>query len=309
MHKTRKIARVGLLALALFSSPLGAKAKSDELFVRRHVEFLSTIEPARNHRNLASLEKAVKYIRRELKPFVKSIRLEEYRVLERTYKNVIANIGPADKDTIVIGAHYDVCGDQPGADDNASGVAGLLLLTKYLAANSTELKHNYELVFYSLEEPPYFRTSFMGSAVHADNLKSRGTKVRYMISLETIGYYSEKAGSQEYPTGLGLFYPNQGNFIALVGRTSDGPLIELLKAGFTKNTQLKLISLAAPSFVTGIDFSDHLNYWKHGWHAVMVTDTAFMRNKNYHEQSDTPDTLDYGKIVEVVRGVYGAIAR
>lgn len=283
--------------------------EGDVRAVRRHVEFLAAIQPARNHRNLLSLEAAVKYITRELKPFTKKIRLEEFKVKERTYQNVIANLGPSDADTIVLGAHYDVCGDQPGADDNASGVAGLLLITKYLAANQATLKNNFEIVFYSLEEPPYFRTEFMGSAVHAANLKKRSARVKYMISLETIGYYSDAKGSQSYPFPLGLIYPSTGDFIAMVGRSSDSPLIDYLKGGFSKATNLKLISLAAPSVVTGIDFSDHLNYWKHGWPAVMVTDTAFMRNENYHEQTDTPGTLDYAKIVEVARGVYGGVMR
>lgn len=274
---------------------------------RRHVEYLAAIQPARNHRNLLSLETAVKYIVHELTPFTQQIRLEEFKVKGRTYKNVIANFGPKDADVIVLGAHYDVCGDQPGADDNASGVAGLLLIAKYLAANQAALKNNFELVFYSLEEPPHFRTEFMGSAVHAANLKKRRAPVKYMISLETIGYYSDAKGSQSYPPLLGLFYPGEGNFIALVGRSADSTLINFLKVGFMKSTNLKLVSLAAPPLVTGIDFSDHLNYWKHGYSAVMVTDTAFMRNDNYHEPGDTPETLDYAKIVEVARGVYGAV--
>lgn len=298
-----------LLAGTLLVLSAASTGDDDERAARRHVATLAGIQPARNHRNLLSLEAAVKYITRELKPHTKQIRLEEFKVKERTYKNVIANFGPKDAPVVVLGAHYDVCGDQPGADDNASGVAGLLLIAKYLAANQAALKNNFELVFYSLEEPPHFRTEFMGSAVHAANLKKRGSKVKYMISLETIGYYSDAKGSQSYPPLLGLFYPSEGNFIALVGRSSDSLLIDFLKVGFIKSTNLKLISLAAPSVVTGIDFSDHLNYWKHGWPAVMVTDTAFMRNNNYHEQSDTPDTLDYAKIVEVARGVYGAVTR
>lgn len=305
---------MGVFALAVLFGvmlpflPSATAAIDDDMrAARRHVEYLAAIQPARNHRNLLSLEAAVKYIKRELKPYTKQIRLEEFKVKERTYKNVIANFGPNDAPIIVLGAHYDVCGDQPGADDNASGVAGLLLIAKYLAANQAALKNNFELVFYSLEEPPHFRTEFMGSAVHAANLKKRGAKVKFMISLETIGYYSDAKGSQSYPPMLGLFYPSEGNFIALVGRSSDSILIDFIKVGFIKSANLKLISLAAPSVVTGIDFSDHLNYWKHGYSAVMVTDTAFMRNDNYHEQTDTPDTLDYAKIVEVARGVYGAV--
>jgi Zn-dependent M28 family amino/carboxypeptidase len=287
--------------------PLPATPAGDVALVQRHVEALASIQPPRNHRNLASLEKAVKYINRELQPFTKMIRAQDYQVDNRIYRNLVANIGPQDAEIIVIGAHYDVCGDQPGADDNASGVAGLLLLAKHLSANKAALRYNYELVFYSLEEPPYFRTKFMGSAVHARSLKDKGARVKYMLSLETIGYYSDKKGSQRYPAGLSLFYPSEGNFIAAVGRQADGDLLSSLKKNFQKHSPLKIITLAAPSFITGVDFSDHLNYWAQGWNAAMVTDTAFMRNRNYHEASDTPDTLDYEKMAQVIRGVYGAV--
>lgn len=295
---------IGQPTLLSVRSNTSSQNAADE--IRRHVEYLAAIEPPRSHAHMASLEKAVQYIRHELRTVTREIRIEEFDVKGRKYKNVVANLGPKGSPLIIIGAHYDVCGDQPGADDNASGVAGLLMLTKLLAAN-TALTQRYELVFYSLEEPPHFRTEYMGSAVHAANLKANGMPVRYMISLETIGFFSDKKGSQEYPFPLGVFYPSTGNFIAMVGRSADATLIDYLKGGFMKGTDLKLISLAAPSFVTGVDFSDHLNYWKQGWPAVMITDTAFMRNHNYHELGDTPDTLDYVKIVEVVRGVHRAV--
>lgn len=289
-----------------FSLLSGVHTKDTEV-VKKHVHFLSSIQPARNHRNQKSLQKVLSYIRKEIQPYAPSVRLQEYPVRNQKYANLIANIGPVDAETIVIGAHYDVCGDQPGADDNASGVAGLLLLAKYLSENRAALRYNYELVFYSLEEPPYFRTEYMGSAVHARSLREKGARVKYMLSLETIGYYSDAKDSQSYPAGLGWFYPSEGNFIAAVGRMADGNLLSRFKADFQKNSSLKIITLAAPSFVTGIDFSDHLNYWAMGWNAAMITDTALMRNHNYHEVTDTPETLDYEKIVQVIGGVFRAV--
>jgi Zn-dependent M28 family amino/carboxypeptidase len=290
---------------------LSPTVKNPAADLRRHVEFLSAINPPRNHRNLASLETAVKYIRRELHPRTKEIRLQEYTVNGRLYKNVIANFGPRhattpDADLIVVGAHYDSCGDTPGADDNASGVASLLLLAERLAQNSS-LRYRYELVFYSLEEPPYFRTEFMGSAVHARDLKSRGVRVKFMLSLETMGYFSDRKGSQSYPAMLGWFYPSEGNFIALVGRRADGALIKSLAAPFRQHSNVPLITLAAPSFVQGIDFSDQLNYWEAGYTAAMLTDTAFLRNHNYHELTDMPGTLDYPRLAQVVEGIYAAL--
>jgi Zn-dependent M28 family amino/carboxypeptidase len=295
------------LLLTLTILPGASRPKSDLELVKSHVQFLTGITPARNSRNLGSLEKAAAYIRTELLKHTARIRFQEYKVSGRVYKNVIGNFGPERAATIVIGAHYDVCGDQPGADDNASGVAGLLLLAKYLATTPAALKFNYELVFYSLEEPPYFRSEFMGSSIHANDLKRRNITPKYMLSLETIGYFSDEKDSQEYPAFLGWFYPSEGNFIAVVGRSGDSGLINIFKENFHKYTKLPLIGLAAPGVVTGIDFSDHLNYWKHGWQAAMITDTAFMRNHNYHELTDTPDTLNYDKIVEVIRGVHGVV--
>lgn len=293
--------------LLLPVSMLAGVQPKDADLVKKHVNFLSSIQPARNYRHQKSLQKALDYIRKEVQPYAQTIRLQEYLVRNQKYANLIANIGLASAETIVIGAHYDVCGDQPGADDNASGVAGLLLLAKYLSENKAALRYNYELVFYSLEEPPHFRTEFMGSAVHARSLKEKGVRVKYMLSLETIGYYSDAKGSQTYPAMLGWFYPSEGNFIAAVGRMADSNLLSGLKANFQKSSSIKIITLAAPSFVTGIDFSDHLNYWAMGWNAAMITDTAFMRNHNYHEATDTPETLDYEKIKQVIAGISGAI--
>ena len=285
----------------------GVPRQTDSAEINRHVRFLAAISPARNHKYPASLDTAARYISAELKKFSVKSRDQLFEVAGKKYRNVIANIGPAYAERIVVGAHYDACGDQPGADDNASGVAGLLLLASYLSGAHTALKYNYELVFYSLEEPPHFRTEYMGSAVHAKSLKADGAQIKYMLSLETIGYFSDKPDSQSYPPVLGWFYPSEGNFIAAVGRRADADLLRSFKTDFQQHSSLKIITLAAPSFVTGIDFSDHLNYWKYGWSAAMVTDTAFMRNHNYHEISDTPDTLDYEKIVLVIRGVFGAV--
>ena len=298
-----------LFSVFVISVAAGSAEDSSAAFVKKHVGFLTGIQPARNHVNLASLEKALQYLRREAGRYSTEVRIQEFKVKQWTYKNLLVNFGPAEAETIVVGAHYDVCGDQPGADDNASGSAGLLLLAKYLSENKASLRYRYELVFYTLEEPPYFRTEFMGSAIHAKSLKEKKTRVKYMLSLETIGYYSDAKGSQSYPAMLGWFYPDQGNFIAVVGRRADADLLAGIKAQFQKSSPLKIITLAAPSFVTGVDFSDHLNYWKYGWNAAMVTDTAFMRNHNYHELTDTPDTLHYEKIAQVILGIYGAITQ
>jgi hypothetical protein len=171
-----------------------------------------------------------------------------------------------------------------------------------------ELPLGVELVAYTLEEPPNFRTSEMGSAVHAAALKRAGLQLRAMFSLEMIGYFSDVKGSQGFPfSPLAFFYPSEGNFIAVVGNTGGGLLVRRVKKAMLGASALPVYSINAPSFIPGIDFSDHLNYWNEGFPAVMITDTAFYRNHAYHTSGDTAERLDYGRMAMVVQGVFGAV--
>jgi Zn-dependent M28 family amino/carboxypeptidase len=229
--------------------------------------------------------------------------VQEYQVNGRGYRNVIARLGPTKGPLIVIGAHYDACGDTPGADDNASGVAGLLELARALAAHPP--RQPVELVAYTLEEPPFFRTEDMGSYRHAQALAAQGREVKLMLSLEMIGYFRDSPRSQRYPVGaLKLLYPDQGNFIALVGAYRDFGDMRRVKGLFKGASALPVTSINAPESVQGVDFSDHASYWRFKMPAIMVTDTAFLRNDNYHEAGDTPETLDYRRMAQVVRGVF-----
>jgi Zn-dependent M28 family amino/carboxypeptidase len=194
----------------------------------------------------------------------------------------------------------------PGADDNASGVAGLIELAHLLGKQPPP--RPVELVAYTLEEPPHFRTEHMGSAWHARSLRAAGREVRLMVSLEMIGCFSDAPGSQRFPVpGLDLLYPDRGNFIALVSRISaKGELgaTRRAKALMAGATDLAVHSINAPPLLKGIDFSDHLSYWAQGYPALMVTDTAFFRNANYHQAGDTHETLDYARMAKVVQGVF-----
>src|SRR5205085_687602 len=173
---------------------------------------------------------------------------------------VIASFGPDTKEKLVVGAHYDSAGEQPAADDNASGVAGLIELAGLL--NKAVLPLRVELVAYSLEEQPYFGTAQMGSAVHAASLKQKGDSVRCMISLEMIGYYNDAANSQSYPMpGLQALYPSRGDFIMVVAKMNQGGIVRRIKRVMQGATPLPVYSINAPSLVAGIDFSDHRNYW------------------------------------------------
>ncbi len=272
------------------------------------VEFLTTLQPARNYKNLVSLNAAADYIQAEFEKLDCKVSIQEYQAEGRMYKNVIASFGPEDAERLIVGAHYDVCGDQPGADDNASAVTGLLETARILDSQKPDLDYRIDFVAYSLEEPPFFRTKFMGSAVHARSLKEANVKVKGMICLEMLGYYSDEEDSQEFPIGaMKLFYPSKGNFIAVIGKLGQGKIVRKIKRNMAKISKVPVYSINAPASMPGIDFSDHQNYWKEGYKAAMICNTAFYRNKNYHELSDTIETLDFDRMRQVVMGIYWAV--
>ncbi len=284
----------------------GAPVRSARL--QADVEALSAIQPPRNHLNPESLERAALHISEQFRQAGWQASSQEFIAAGRPYRNVVARLGNNKSERIVVGAHYDVCGDQPGADDNASGVAGLLELARQVSELKPPLSCDLELVAYCLEEPPFFKTESMGSFVHARSLLKENARVKLMICLEMIGYFSEQPGSQALPLFLlKPFYPDRGNFIAVVGRLSDRPLVRRMKKWLRAGSTIDVRSINAPAQLPGIDFSDHLNYWRCGIPALMITDTAFYRNPHYHEKSDTPQTLDFAKMAEVVQGVYWAM--
>lgn len=193
------------------------------------------------------------------------------------------------------------------ADDNASGIAGLLELAHLLGKAGPA--RPVELVSYTPEEAPHFRTRHMGSVWHASALRAAGRDVEMMLSLEMIGYFSDRPGRQAYPlAALKLAYPDRGNFIALVGQFGDFGLSRSVKGVMSGASELPVYSLNAPSLVQGVDFSEHRSYWTQGYPALMVTDTAFMRNRNYHRAGDTYEKLDCRRMAMVVQAVY-AVAK
>ncbi len=253
-----------------------------------------------------NLDRTATYIRQEFAVAHGEVAEQPFAVEGKAYRNVIASYGPETRERIVVGAHYDTAGEQPGSDDNASGVAGLLELARLLGNKAPFLR--VDLVAYTLEEPEYFHTDSMGSAVHAQGLRRQNAEVRLMISLEMIGYFSDATGSQGLPSSLiRPFYPTRGDFIAVVSKLDQGRVVRRVKKAMRTASALPVHSLNAPTFVPGIEFSDHLNYWNAGYDAVMITDTAFFRNTRYHTIDDTPDSLDYRRMAMVVQGVYSAI--
>lgn len=291
----------------------------DTARLETHVKRLSVEFFPRSHDQIANLDLASRYIVDEFKAAGAEVTLQEGFVRGRRYNNVIARFGPRSGSLLVIGAHYDSnaytgsgAGDPhgfspdthtPGADDNASGVAGLLELARLLGKRAQS--QAIELVAYTLEEAPHFRSEHMGSVWHARALKAAGRDIRLMLSLEMIGYFRDAPGSQSYPfPGMSHLYSDRGDFIALVGRFQNFAMMRRVKALMTGATGLPIHSINAPPFVPGIDLSDHRSYWDEGFPALMVTDTAFYRNPHYHRAGDTYDTLDYRRMAEVVKAVY-----
>ncbi len=271
-----------------------------------HVRFLTEREPARDWSHRESLVQVAEYIGKAFEAAGARVEMQEFEASGECYQNVRGFFGPEIGERLIVGAHYDVAGELPGADDNASGVAVLIELAHRL--ESEALAVPVELVAFSLEEPPFFRTESMGSAVHARSLATEGVDVLGMINLEMVGYFSDEPDSQNYPiAGMEESYPSIGNFIAVVGRPEDAALVNTVHREMGAASSLPVVKLLAPASVTGVDFSDHLNYWASGESALMITDTSFYRNPHYHEASDTAETLDFERMEQVVEGTCAAV--
>lgn len=285
------------------NSNTAVKSQINQQLLQQHVKQLSDEIKARSYDMGEGLNLASDYIESQMKLNHDQVTIQAYQANGTTFQNIIATHGPKDAPMLIIGAHYDAYGGMPGADDNASGVAGLLELNRLLAAE--KLTKQVVLVAYTLEEPPLYASQGMGSVIHAKSVKDED--IELMISLEMIGYFNDQPDSQNYPASvLGWVYPDTGHFITVVDElfSTAGPK---LKKTFNQQGLIEAYSINAPAAIPGIDFSDHRSYWAHGIPAIMVTDTAFYRNHNYHEPTDTYDTLDYQKMSYVVSGVLAHI--
>ena len=317
---------LGLLAAAMFLSAAGfwllrnpvlapdkikGAAQVDAARLKADVEYLAGIAPSRNSFNMGALNRAANFIHAEFTKTGCEVKEQTYKVKGKEFRNILCFFGPEDAPRLVIGAHYDVhFNDNPGADDNASGVAGVLELARMVAAQKPSLAHRLEFVASTLEEQPHFGSNSMGSQVHAASLLKAKVPLKLMVSVEMIGYFSDTPGSQRFPLAvLKPFYPDTGNFIGVVGQLLDRKDVQRVKSLMQSASPLPVYSLNAPAIVPEAGFSDHKSYWDLGLPAVMVTDTAFLRNPNYHRPTDTPDTLDYKRMADVVRGLYEVATR
>jgi len=271
------------------------KVLSDEIGIRR-IDYYNM------------LDKAAEYITDMFRRYGYNPYSQEYTVAGSVVRNIIAvKAGTGEtKEKIVIGAHYDTA-YSPGADDNASGVAVLLELARLLSPYSNSF--DIEFVAFVNEEGPYFKTNLMGSMVYARAAARNNIKIKTAIILEMVGYYSDTPDSQTVPKQFEGLYPNTGNFIAAIGRVRWERLLKQFVDSYEKSSSLSIkpFIIEKQPFVQGVDASDHWSFWQYNYPAFMLTDTAFLRNKNYHAMSDVYTTLDYKYMAEAVKGIIQGI--
>lgn len=262
----------------------------------------------RNMWHYAKLNAAAEFIESAFQEAGLQPRRDSYQIDRRECHNIETEIRGTRPEIVLVGAHYDSVIGAPGANDNGTGVAGLLALGRRFAGKSTSATLRF--VSFVNEEPPFFQTPQMGSYVYASLCKSRGDKISAMISLETIGYFSDAPRSQTYPSiGLGAFYPTVGNFIGFVGNVGSRDLLRRAISIFRETKKLPAEGAALPAFIPGVAWSDQWAFWQHGYPGIMITDTAPFRYPHYHSATDTPDKLDYDRFALVVSGLEKVIAK
>jgi hypothetical protein len=278
--------------------------KKEEQNLFNHVKHLSETIGSRSFSEPSKIASAHDYIVQTLRTYDLIPTTQDFQVNNTTFSNIIITFDGQSlrEEIIVIGAHYDTVLGTPGADDNASATAMLLEIAKIMADSIPD--RTLKLVFFVLEEPPIFGTANMGSRIFARRAREKNMDIRAMISLEMVGYFSDRKGKQGFPLPLmSLFYSNTPDFIGVVGNLKSKALVKLVKNGLKAGCSVPVETLSAPSIVPGISLSDHASFWKEGYPAVMITDSAFYRNPNYHQSTDTKDTLNYQTMAELLKGL------
>lgn len=286
--------------------PEAAGRKDLAARLRAHVEYLSEVVGERNPVRYAELEQARLYIERTLTGAEYEIGHETYKAGGLDFRNVVTELtGQTRERVVIVGAHYDTVWGTPGADDNASGVASLLELARLLRNSAPVLTIRWAA--FALEEPPYFQSQFMGSRVHARRCRERGDRIAGMLALEMLGYYCDQPRSQGFPLPLmRCFYRDRGDFIAVAGNYASRQLVRQVTRLLAEANEIPVEHIALP-LVPGVGLSDNWSFWQEGYPAVMITDTAFLRNPHYHLPSDLPETLDYLRMAAVVAGLEEAV--
>jgi hypothetical protein len=277
--------------------------------LKRHVVVLAREIGERNLSIPTNLDKAADYIRKFWQDIGYEVKPQFYQVYGVECVNLTVEIPGKGKpdEILLLGAHYDSVDGAPGANDNGSAVAALLEISRLF--NHKPQNRTLRFVAFTNEEPPFFQSRRMGSRIYARMCQEQGEDIVGMVCLETIGYYSEKPGSQKYPPLLGFFYPDKGNFIAVVGNLKSRELVRTFTKYFSEGTDFPIECVATFGLIPGVSWSDHSSFWKHNYPAIMITDTALYRYPYYHTQGDTPDKIHYSHLSRVTYGIFCAVQR
>jgi hypothetical protein len=297
------IVKIKVSASVIHPEPRFLPASSEKA-LHDHVHALSVVIGSRSIQEYGKIQETERYIRTFLERQGISFALQGYDHEGKRYNNIVATLDGSShrEESVIIGAHYATTFGTPGADDNASAVAVLLELCRDLKDYRPD--RTLRMIFFVLEEPPSFMTPAMGSFVYAQQALDRGERIHGMISLEMVGYFNDAEGSQAFPVpGLHWIFPDRGNFIGVVGNVHSRELTLAVAEAMKVGSALPVEHLVALPFIPGVGLSDHGPFWKMGFRAIMVTDTAFYRNPNYHGGKDTIETLRFDKMSQLVRGM------
>ena len=283
--------------------------KDLEARLKRHVSVLAHEIGPRSVFLPDNLKAASDYVRAFWEDMEYEVRAQSYRVKDIPCHNLAVEIqGTVRPDEILlIGAHYDTVSHSPGANDNGSAVAALLELSRLFRSKAP--KRTIRFVAFANEEPPFFKTSQMGSLVYAKACRGREENIAAMVCLETIGYYRQEPKTQKYPFPLSFFYPDRGDFVAVVGNLRSRALVTSFTRYFMEGSDFPVECAAVFGFITGIDWSDHWSFWHCDYPAIMITDTALFRYPYYHSHEDTADKIDYRSLARVSHGIHQALKR
>jgi hypothetical protein len=295
-----------------FNGPLPTLTAAESVSsaeLRAHVQMLAGRIGERNYIKYRALDSAAEYVRATLVSLGYDVVDQTFTTSGKSFRNIEATLTGADlaKEIIVVGGHYDSVLGSPGADDNASGTAGVLELARMFRGQRAD--RTIRFVAFANEEPPFFFKEDMGSRHYARAARARGDDIVAMLSLETIGYYRDEPGTQHYPPLLGWFYPDRGNFVGVVGNVASRGLVHRIVRDFRDSTGFPSAGTAAWMRIPGISWSDQWSFWMEGYEGVMITDTAPFRNENYHQPWDRPDSLNYENMARVLTGVSRTVRR
>ena len=285
------------------------KEAIDAGVLEEHVRQLASVIGERNVSHPAALAAAAEYIEQTWSNQGYDVSRQSYETHNQQCSNLEVTC-PGERypgRILLIGAHYDSARGAPGANDNASAVAALLEMSRLFKLQHPTISVRF--VAFVNEEPPFSFRSKQGSMVYAKMAKARGDDIALMVAMDCIGCYSDQAGSQHYPPFFRFFYPSEGNFLAVVSNLASRHSMHMFVEQFHMVSDFPLEHLATTSFVPGVSWSDHRSFWKQGYRALLITDTAFYRYRHYHSASDTPDKISYPRFTQAVISLHNTFSR